>query len=205
MKKGLITMVMAMSSAAGAGSCARGNAAGTAPSAQGKTLVAFFSRADENYGVGRISKGNTHIVADMIAARTGGKLFHIETETPYPEGYDDCTAVAKREKQGNEHPKLKAEQSADGFDVVFIGFPNWWGDMPMAVYTWIEQQQWEGKTVIPFCTHEGSGMGGMDKKLAKACKGASMKEGFAVTGTMAQRSQKETKARADKWLGRLGY
>lgn len=198
-------MIMAIASTVGVSSCSKDKMPNTTQVAQGKVLVAFFSRADENYGVGKIAKGNTQIVAEMIASKTGGKLFHIETATPYPADYNDCIDVAKREQQNKERPALKAEQSAADFDVVFVGFPNWWGDMPMAVYTWIEKQQWQGKTIIPFCTHEGSGMGGMDKHLAKACKGASMKEGFAVTGTMAQTSQKETQKRVDEWLSRLGY
>lgn len=198
-------MIMTIASTAGVCSCNQSKAEKTAQPSQGKVLVAFFSRADENYGVGRITKGNTQKVAELIAAKTDGELFHIETATPYPVGYDDCVEQAKREQQDNARPQLKAEKSIDGFDVVFVGFPNWWGDMPMAVYTWIEKQDWEGKTVIPFCTHEGSGMGGMDKKLADACKGASMKDGFAITGTMAQKSQKETEKRVDGWLGGLGY
>lgn len=205
MKKGLITMIMTIVSTVGVSSCTREKAPKEPASTQGKVLVAFFSRADENYGVGKITKGNTHIVAEMIAAKTGGELFHIETEVPYPAGYNDCVEVAKRELQNDERPKLKAERSIDDFDVVFVGFPNWWGDMPMAVYTWIEKQEWAGKTVIPFCTHEGSGMGGMDEKLGDACKGASMKDGFAITGTMAQKSQGETKKKVNEWLGKLGF
>lgn len=102
-----------------------------------KILVAFFSRAGENYNVGYIKKGNTQIIAEMIAAETGGTLFHIEPVTPYPAGYDECIEVAKKELNANARPEIKGDVSVEDYDVVFLGYPNWWGDVPMAVYTFI--------------------------------------------------------------------
>ena len=124
-----------------------------------KVLVAFFSRTGENYNVGNISKGNTHIIAEMIAG--------------------------------------------ENYDVIFLGYPNWWGDMPMAVYTFIEKHDWNGKTVIPFCTHEGSGLSGTERLLEQACKGATIAKGLAVQGTTAQNSQAQAKKTVQSWLNKL--
>lgn len=91
-----------------------------------KILVAFFSRADENYAVGYIEKGNTHIVAEMIGAETGADLFHIETVNPYPAAYNQCIEVAKREKESNVRPEIKGDKRIEDYDVIFLGYPNWW-------------------------------------------------------------------------------
>ncbi|MDE6617978.1 MAG: leucine-rich repeat protein, partial [Clostridiales bacterium] len=108
-------------------------------------LIAFFSRADENYGVGYIEKGNTHIIAEMIQAEVGGELFHIQRATPYPTVYNECTAEAQREKNANARPALLNTTDITEYDIIFLGYPNWWGDMPMPVYTFIESQDWNGK------------------------------------------------------------
>lgn len=170
-----------------------------------KTLVAFFSRADENYAVGNIKKGNTHIIADMIAEQTGAETFHIETVTPYPADYSECTEVAQRELRSGARPEIKGDAAVEDYDVIFIGYPNWWGDMPMAVYTFIEKHDWNGKTVIPFCTHEGSGLSSTPGKLKNACKGAEVKEGLAVRGATAQNSQDQAKRSVNSWLSKLGF
>lgn len=170
-----------------------------------KVLVAFFSHTGENYGVGHITKGNTHIVAEMIAQKTGGDLFEIEPVKDYPDAYEPCTEVAKKEKGRNERPEIKADKAIDGYDIVFIGFPIWWGDAPMPVYTWIDKHQWQGKTVIPFCTHEGSGLGETGSYIGNACKGATLGEGFELTGTTAQKSQDKARKAVEKWLESLGF
>lgn len=168
-----------------------------------KVLVAFFSRAGENYAVGYIEKGNTHIVAEMIAEETGGTLFHIEPVTPYPEDYTECTQVAKKEKNENARPAVKGDIKVEDYDVIFIGYPNWWGDMPMAVYTFIEKHDWTGKTVVPFCTHEGSGLSGTERKLKNACQGATVLKGLAIRGNTAQNARTQAKQILTKWLENL--
>ena len=120
-----------------------------------KVLVVFFSHTGENYGVGNITKGNTCIVAEMIAEATGGELFEIVPVQKYPETYDACVDLAKKEKSAGARPAIKSDIAVEEYDTVFIGYPNWWGDMPMPVYTFIERHDWQGKNVIPFCTHEG--------------------------------------------------
>ena len=168
-----------------------------------KVLVAFFSRTGENYATGYIEKGNTHIVAEMIAEETGGTLFHIEPVTPYPEDYTECIQVAKKEKNENARPAVKADIKTEDYDVIFIGYPNWWGDMPMAVYTVIGKHDWTGKTVVPFCTHEGSGLSGTERNLKNACKGATLLEGLAMRGNTAQNSRTQARQSITKWLESL--
>ena len=92
-----------------------------------KVLVAFFSRTGENYNVGNISKGNTHIIAEMIAGETNGKLFQIEPVKPYPDEYRACVDIAKTEKENKARPAVKEDIAAEDYDVIFLGYPNWWG------------------------------------------------------------------------------
>lgn len=165
-----------------------------------KVLVVFFSRTGGNYAVGNIEKGNTHIIAEMITKETGGKLFRIETVKPYPDEYKACVEIAKAEKESNARPEVKGEVKVEDYDIIFLGYPNWWGDMPMAVYTFIEKHNWNGKTVVPFCTHEGSGLSGTERKLKDACKGATVSEGLAIKGTIAQNSQAQARQSVKKWL-----
>lgn len=169
-----------------------------------KVLVAFFSRTGENYSVGNIAKGNTHIIAEMIAKETGGELFEIAPTTPYPTNYDRCTEVAKEEKDAKARPAIKADKDIEAYDIIFVGYPNWWSDMPMPVYTWIEKHNWAGKTVIPFCTHEGSGLGSTPSKLAAACKGAEMLDGFECYGHVAQKQQEQARKSVKQWIDGLG-
>lgn len=168
-----------------------------------RVLVAFFSRTGENYAVGNIKKGNTHIVAEMIAEKMGGDLFEIEPTQAYPENYEECTEVAKKEVDSNARPAIKADKDPKDYDVVFIGYPIWWGDAPMAVYTWIEKHNWEGKTVVPFCTHEGSGLGYSGDNIGTACKGSTLVDGFSLTGQTAQKRQDEARKAVNKWLDSL--
>lgn len=170
-----------------------------------KTLVAFFSRAGENYAVGHIEKGNTHVIAEMIAEETGGELFRIKPSKPYPDNYTECTKVARRELDGKARPAIQGDAEVEDYDVIFIGYPNWWGDMPMPVYTFIEKHDWQGKTVIPFCTHEGSGLSATEEKLKKACKGAIVLKGLAVRGATAHGNQNQAGQSVKNWLSKLEY
>ena len=170
-----------------------------------KILVAYFSRADENYSVGYIEKGNTEIIAEIIAEEVGGDLFHIERNTPYPAGYEDCKTVATAEKNSNARPALKEDKDISEYDVIFIGYPIWWGDAPMPVYSFAENKDWTGKTVIPFSTHEGSGLGSGESNLKKICIGADFKTGLAIRGATAQNSTATAKTQVKSWLDSLGF
>ena len=173
----------------------------------GKKLVVFFSHTGENYNVGYIEKGNTHIIADMIAGATGADIFEIVPEKDYPkDSYNECIEIAKKELQQNARPAVKGDVKVEDYDVIFIGYPQWWGEPPMCVYTFIEKHDWNGKTVIPFVTHEGSGMGGTDRKIAAECKGSNTLtgKGLAIQGKIAQENQASAKKSVDKWLEGLG-
>lgn len=170
-----------------------------------KILVAFFSHTGENYAVGHIEKGNTHIVAEMIAEATGGELFEIVPVKEYPTGYNACIDVAKREKESGARPAVKGDKAVEDYDVIFIGYPNWWGELPMPVYTFIEKHDWAGKTIVPFCTHEGSGLSGTERSLAASCKGATVEKGIAVRGATAQNAQDEARKAVQSWLKRIGF
>lgn len=166
-----------------------------------KILVAFFSRTGENYGVGVIEKGNTHIIADMIAEELNADTFEIVRVTPYPETYRDCTDEAQEEKTANARPELTAAvENFDGYDIIFLGYPNWWGDMPMPVYTFIESYDFSGKTVIPFCTHAGSGFSGTVQTLRDMLDNSEVLDGFEIAGTTAQNEQDVAKDSVLTWI-----
>lgn len=167
---------------------------------KGKILVVYFSKAGENYAVGDIKKGNTRIIAEMIAEETDGTLFQVEPVKEYPKDYTECTEVAQRELNSNARPAIKSDIDVENFDVVYIGYPIWWSDMPMPLYTFIEKHNWQGKNVVPFCTHEGSGLADTENKLKKVCKGATVLKGLAVRGATAQNSQDQARETVKRWL-----
>lgn len=150
-------------------------------------LVIFYSRADENYFGGAyryITVGNTERAAKMIADLTGAELFKIEQKTPYAADYNTCIAEAKKDLQKNARPELVSmPESLDKYDEIYLGYPNYWGTMPMAVYTLLEAFDWTGKTIYPFCTHEGSGLSQTERDIAAAAKGANVGKGLAVRGS----------------------
>lgn len=205
MRKLLFTAIAALVSAISLASCANNQKQETMKQNSDnnkRTLVAFFSHTGENYGVGNITKGNTHIVAEMIAKETGGDLFEIVPVKDYPTEYTPCTEVAQKEKSDNARPAIKADKDIADYDIIYIGYPIWWGDAPMPVYTWIEKHQWQGKTVIPFCTHEGSGLGSSPELIGAACKGATVGAGLAIQGTTAQQQQDKARKAVTKWLNK---
>ena len=166
----------------------------------------YFSRADENTGgVGYIEKGNTKILAEMIAERTHGDLFEIKTVKPYPKEYRPATEAAKQEKEENARPEIVGElPDLSKYDVVFLGYPIWWSDMPMPVYTFLDRENFAGKIILPFCTHEGSGLSGTDRTIAETTK-ADVKDGFALAGHIAQNSPDEARSALYEWMSKQGY
>lgn len=168
-----------------------------------KPLIAYFSRKGNNYAGGRIVNlpiGNTEIIAEIIKELTGGELFHIEAVKAYPEDYTETTEVAKKELRDNARPDLTGHlDNLDSYDVVFLGYPNWWGTMPMPVFTFLDEYDFTGKTIIPFCTHEGSGLGKSEKDIARLCPQAKVLKGLAVHGTHV----KEAKEEVVNWLEQI--
>ncbi|MBR1648399.1 MAG: NAD(P)H-dependent oxidoreductase [Alphaproteobacteria bacterium] len=171
-----------------------------------KILVVYFSKTGEQYSVGNITEGNTAVIAKMIAEQTKADLFEIKLKNDtYPTAYKALTEVALTEKKANARPEIAGNVAnfAD-YDVIFIGTPNWWADMPMALYTFIEANDWSGKTIIPFVTHEGSGLSSIPGKI-KSATGANVAEGLAVYGHIAQNDRKQAKVDVVNWLKKLGF
>ena len=174
---------------------------------KGKILVAYFSRTGENYNVGTISEGNTAKLAKEIAAQTGADLFEIVPVNEYPESYDEMLDVATQEKAGDERPEIKDTiENFDDYDTVFLGYPIWWGDMPMILYSFMESYDFTGKTVIPFNTHEGSGQAGTQKMIESKLDGAAVLKGFAMQGSEAQGLKYDgTNESVRNWLDSLEF
>lgn len=210
MKKIFMLMSLLMLTAiftAGCNAAEENDVSATAETFAGKKiLVAYFSRTGENYEVGNITKGNTHIVADLIAETTGADTFEIKPVNPYPTGYKECTEVAKQELAEGARPELATKiENMEDYDVIFIGYPIWWGDMPMPVYTFLEKNNFSGKIIIPFSTAAGSGLSGTDRKIAKVCTEATVLEGLSVEGKMAQKEPDKVKPNVINWLVKLGF
>lgn len=171
-----------------------------------KILVAYFSRAGENYGVGTVQKGNTEKIAEMTAQQTGGALFKIEPMKAYPAGYKETTDVAKQEMNDKARPAITGHvDNMAEYDTIFLGYPIWWGDAPMAVYTFLEDYDFTGKTVVLFSTHEGSGFGNSVQSLQAALPKANVLQGFTMRGTVAQNGGAEAQQIVGDWLRQNGY
>ena len=156
-----------------------------------------------------IEKGNTAIVADMIIDATGADSFEIlPQEDHYPYTYKELTDVAKKEQNENARPAYAGEApDLSQYDTIFIGAPVWWGDWPMICYTFFENNAdaLAGKTLIPFSTHEGSGLSGFDRKLSSALPDSTVGEGLAITGSDAQNNREKVNQSVNEWLTELGY
>ena len=164
------------------------------------TLIAYFSRVDKNYigGAMRYVKvGNTEIVCNIIRELIPADMFKIEMKTPYSPVYMTCIDEAKRDKRAKARPELVSmPESIDEYDTVILAYPNYWGTMPMAVFTFLEAFDFSGKTILPLCTNEGSGMGGSERDIRKCAPGARVMRGLSVTGSQASGSAGSVR----KWL-----
>lgn len=152
-------------------------------------LIVYFSRAGENYFGGsfrRISVGNTERAAQILAELTGAEQFRLEPLRPYPASYDACVAQAVEEKERSARPELKRyPEGLERYEVIYLGYPNYCGTMPMPVFTFLEHCDLSGKQICPFCTHEGSGMGASEADLRRMCPGAAVTRGLAIHGSHA--------------------
>lgn len=156
-----------------------------------KVLVAYFSYS-----------GNTKSVAEKIQAKTNADIFEIDTTYDYPEEYNAVIDQAQQEQRDKARPELRAaiDNLAD-YDTVFIGYPNWWGDMPMVVYSFLDEYDLSGKTVIPFCTHGGSGLSGTVNSIKNEEPNADVKGGLAIRDNALSSAD----SAIDAWLGDLGF
>lgn len=144
--------------------------------------------------------GNTEVVAKIIHEMTEGDLFCIDPVNSYPEDYTETTEVAKTELRENTRPELSSHlENMDSYDIIFLGYPNWWGTMPMAVFTFLEEYDFSEKTIVPFCTHEGSGLGRSEKDIAKVCPKARLLKGLAIHGARASDAEKDV----TDWLSNI--
>lgn len=168
----------------------------------GKTLVVYFSRGDEEYAVGTVNPGNTEILAKEIVRNLGADEFKIVPTEKYPENYMDCVNQATKEKETNARPAYQGDVDLTEYDTIFLGYPIWWGDLPMIVYTFLENHDLAGKTIIPFNTHEGSGNSGTYEMLQEKFPTATFKgDGFNLSGTKAR--TEDGLKQLDDWLRNL--
>lgn len=161
-----------------------------------KALIAYYSRAGENYfngSIKRIDKGNTEIIAEKLQEMTGARLFRIQQAVPYSDNYQECVSQSREDLKNNARPEL-IMLPEDDFDVLYLGFPNYCGTMPMAVFTFLESVRTDGVVIKPFCSNEGSGLGRSIGDIKMCCPKARVEAGLSVHGRSY--NEKEMKA----WL-----
>ena len=163
-------------------------------------LIAYFSRKHQNYVNGmpkNLEVGNTEIAAGIIQRLTGADLFKLEPVQEYSRDYNECIAEAQVDQRRDARPELKHyPEEFEKYDTIYLGFPNYWSTMPMAVFTFLEHFDFTGKTICPFCTHEGSGMGSSEADIRRLCPGAKLKKGLAIRGGSAGSAEPEIR----RWL-----
>ena len=174
----------------------------TTESNEGKLLVVFFSHAGDNYSVGNIEVGNTKIVADYFSELTGAEQFEIKTSKYDGMAYKPLCDLAGEEQKKGELPEFEGTlDNLDAYGTVFIGGPVWWGTYPQVMFTFFSKYDLNGKTIIPFTTHEGSGLGNCVKDVKKAYPNATVKGEFSMYGHDVRSGKESVK----KWLKEIGY
>lgn len=165
-----------------------------------RSIIVYYSRTGENYVDGKIVElevGNTEVLAKKIQKYTSSDIIELDPKNPYPNSYQECTEVCKKEYREQARPDLRNEGiTLEQYDTIYIGFPNWWGTMPMLIWTFLEKYDVSNKCIIPFCTHEGSGLGDSEGDIKKICPNSNVKKGLAVRGSMIKDSDK----RIEAWL-----
>lgn len=158
-----------------------------------KVIVVYFSHIGENYINGRIvniSEGNTKIVAEKIQKLLDCNIFEIKTVQSYPVDYNATVDLAKKELSSGFRPELKEDIDLSEYSTIYVGYPNWWGTMPTAVFSFLENKDLSRKTIKPFCTHEGSGMGHSEKDLKEICEYSNIEKGLALYGSKVREVDK---------------
>lgn len=174
-------------------------------STENKKLVVYFSMAGNVYNVGNVEIGNTAIMASYIADYLSADTFEINPVKTYPTNHSDLINEAKEEQSQNARPEIKNKiNNLEQYDTIFIGYPIWWGDLPQIIYTFLEEYDFSGKTVIPFNTHEGSGSSGTYNTIKNKLKNVNVNtNGLAIQGKTAR--QESSRSTVEKWLKGLGY
>lgn len=157
----------------------------------GNTLILYFSMS-----------GNTETVANYIHEEIGGDIVKLETVQTYPEDYDELVDYAREEQRDNARPELETTiENIEQYDTIFLGYPNWWGDMPMPIYSFLDQYDLSNKTIAPFITHGGSGLSGTPANIANEEPDAVVTEGLAINGDAVDDCQDEV----NEWLNELNF
>lgn len=157
----------------------------------GNTLILYFSMS-----------GNTETVANYIHEEIGGDIVKLETVQTYPEDYDELVDCAREEQRDNARPELETTiENIEQYDTIFLGYPNWWGDMPMPIYSFLDQYDLSNKTIVPFITHGGSGLSGTSANIANEAPDAVVTEGLAINGDDVDDCQDEV----NEWLNGLNF
>ena len=157
----------------------------------GNVLIVYFSQT-----------GNTETVANIIHDNVGGDIVKLETTNAYPSNYDELVDYAQQEQQDDARPELSTViENIEQYDTIFLGYPNWWGDMPMALYTFLDTYDLSGKTIAPFITHGGSGLSGTPENIQEEELNATVTEGLAIDGDEASDSSEDVV----EWLNSLGF
>ena len=161
-----------------------------------KSIIIYFSRADENYAVGYIEKGNTEVVAEYIKDYTGADIFKVEPEVPYSKDYNECIEEAKVRQRTHEAPITNPVTDISSYEVIYIGTPIYWGTMPEELFTALKGLNWNGKIIKPFTTHEGSGLGNVVNDLNRICLGATVLNGLSIQGSKVY----DSKSKVEDWI-----
>lgn len=161
-----------------------------------KSLIIYFSRADENYSVGYIEKGNTEVIAEYIKELTGADTFKIDPKVPYSKDYNACIEEAKDRQANHNAPIIQEIPDISNYEVIYIGSPVYWGDMPEELVTALKKVDFTGKVIRPFVTHEGSGLANIPRQIKNVCQGGKVIDGLAIRGA----SVHQAKNRVEEWL-----
>ncbi len=205
MKKLLVTVALALIAVLTSFISGQSPAVQAAAKPDQKAVIVFFSRPDENYSVGYIEEGNTKKLAKLISQKTGAELVEIIPVNRYPTEYFPTTEQIKKEYASNYRPPIQPVKDISGYDIIFLGHPIWWGEVPPPVRTWLDSVDLKGKTVIPFVTHEGSKFGSSRSNLKELAPGATLGEGLAIYGHDAQKANSRTDKEVDAWLKKNGF
>lgn len=162
----------------------------TSGTEENNILIAYFSHS-----------GNTRVIANQIHESVGGDIFEIVAVDPYPGDYDEVVEQARKELREEYRPKLKTKvENMESYNVVFVGYPDWWGTIPMPVATFLSEYDFSGKTIVPFCTHEGSGLGQSVTNIKEHCPQSTILDGLAIRGSDVKKAQNEI----FEWLRKIG-
>lgn len=179
-------------------------------------LIAYFSKMENSSleeGIDALTSpstttggspmdGNVQLLAQTVKEITGGQLFSIKTVEKYPISYEETSSQAREEQKNESRPELASHlENIDDYDIIILVYPNWWGTLPQAVLTFLEEYDFSEKTILPLCTHEGSGVGNSIRDIMSLCPNSALSRELAVRGSSTTESQEQVK----KWLNELGF